>query len=167
MYGPFHVSITDIPPMCCWFAKAIRGIPLHAWFAWFQVLLSRSTQYKQHPARGPNRPLSNFHHSQLQYDGNSFKCLVRSNFTIGSYYRTTTLPLLARTGPKLPFHAQKLSHKPLPLSSITWNYDQTPVMYQLLLTHLSRMRYARSLSLTPRAIISPILSPYLLGELPT
>ncbi len=125
--------------------------------------------YRGAPSISSTMPeaLSNFHHSQLQYDGNSFKYLVRSNFTIGSYYSTTTLPLLALTGPKLPFHAQKLSHKPLPLSSIIWNYDQRPVMYQLLLTHLSRMRYSRSLSLTPRTIISPILSPHLLGELPT
>ncbi len=43
-----HISMADHPTMCRRVAEAIPSIPFHPWFAWFQVLLSRSTQYKEH-----------------------------------------------------------------------------------------------------------------------
>ncbi len=134
-----HAIMKDIPYLCHHVAQKLSLVSFHAWFIWFQVVLSRSTQFKQHPVRGPNNPLSNFHPSRLQYDKYSFNCLEQAYHWLKlQHHNIDPAKLLTLTGPKLPFLARTLSHQLLPLPSVTWTGEHLTVMYSLLLARLAQ-----------------------------
>ena len=109
-----HVLMKDIHVlyMCRQVAQRFSTISFHAWFIWFQVMLSWSTQFKQHLVRGPNNPLSNFHPAQLQSDGQNFTCLEQAYHWLKlQHHNVDPANLLTRTGLKLPFIIHTLSNR--------------------------------------------------------